>query len=214
MGMNYKGVYLNLLGLIAFAFFSVFTLTSLALYPTTYTPLYDWLSNLGNIFLNPNGAIFFNLGCIISGLILIPFIINFHRWNPTRRYQKILVYSVIVLGIYACISLIGVGLFPETNIKMHIIAASGVFGTLFLMIILLSIALKEHPQFMRKVLYWGVIAILTDLIFVILLRLPQYHDALADFNPTIPLPGLEWASVYTSLIWIALLSFNMYQKRI
>ena len=143
--MNYKWVYLNLLGLIAFAVFSVFTLTSLALYPTTYTPLYDWLSNLGNIFLNPNGAIFFNLGCIITGLILIPFIMNFHRWNPTRRYQKILVYTVIVLGIYACISLIGVGLFPETEIKMHIIAASGVFGTLFLMIILLTIAL-ERPS--------------------------------------------------------------------
>lgn len=212
--MSSRWMYLNLLGLVALVVFTVFTLTSLALYPTTYTPLYDWLSNLGNVFLNPKGAIFFNLGCIITGLILIPFILNVHRWNPTRRYQKILVYFVIILGIYACVSLIGVGVFPETNIKMHIIAASGVFGTLFLMIILLTIALKDQPHFMRKVTFWGFIAILTDLIFVIILRLPQYHDALADFQPTIPLPGLEWASVYTSLIWIALLSYNMYQKRI
>ncbi|MCE5213357.1 MAG: DUF998 domain-containing protein [Methanobacterium sp.] len=210
--MNSRWLYLNLLGLLAFIVFTVFTLTSLTLYPTTYTPLYDWLSNLGNVILNPKGAIFFNLGCIITGLILIPFIVNFHRWNPQQRYQKILIYSVIILGIYACISLIGVGLFPETHIKMHILAASGVFGTLFLMIIIFTIALKDHPQFMRIVALWGVIAIITDLIFVILLRLPQYHDSLADFHPTIPLPGLEWASVYASLIWIALISYNMYKK--
>jgi hypothetical protein len=81
-----------LAGIMAFFIFTIFTLTSFALYPVSYNPLYDWLSNLGNIHFNPIGAYFFNWGCIISGLILIPFFAGLYAWKPQEIWSKILLY--------------------------------------------------------------------------------------------------------------------------
>lgn len=212
--MDSKWSPLNTLGMLALAIFTIFTLTSVAFYPTPYNPLYDWLSNLGNSNLNPSGAIFFNWGCIITGIILIPFFIGLYRWHPVRKWSKILLVLGMLLGIFASVSLISVGFFPETHIKLHVLAASGVFGSIFLIIILLNISLYKNPEFMRPVTYWGILAIIMDLSFKIMLSQPQYKDLLANFNPTIPVPGLEWLTVYTSLIWIALLSYNMWNKKI
>jgi hypothetical protein len=210
--MERREKYLDLLGIFSFIVFTVCTFSSMYLYPTPYSPLYDWLSNLGNYHLNPVGYIIFNMGCFFTSIILIPFFINLRKFKPPLKYQKTLVYLVIILGVVASLSLMGVGLFPETHIKLHTIAASGVFGTMFLIIIFLMVALFKQQEFKPILIYWGLLAVLTDLIFVVVLRLPQFHGALSDFNPQIPIPGLEWASVYTSLIWVALLSYILYQK--
>jgi hypothetical membrane protein len=212
--MNYKWSISSFTGILAFIIFTIFTFTSVALYPTPYNPLYDWLSNLGNINFNPVGAAFFNWGCIITGLILIPFFMGLYRWRPEPKYCQVLLFIGIILGIFASISLIGVGIFPETHIKQHILAATGVFGSLFIIIILLSISLFKHPKFIHLVAYWGILSILIDISFKIIMFLPQYKDALTDFNPTVPLPGLEWAAVFSSLIWVLLISWNMFLKKV
>jgi len=212
--MNSKWLFLNLFGLIALLTFTVFTFISVALYPIPYSLLYDWQSNLGNITLNPSGALLFNWGCIITGLILIPFIITFYRWNKASQWRKILLILVIILGVFAAISLIGVGLFPETHIKLHVLAATSVFESMFFIIILLTITFYKHPKFMHLVAYWGILAVLIDGTFMITLSLPKYHNALAGFHPTVPIPGREWAAIYSSMIWIGLLSYNMYKNRV
>ena len=212
--MESKNLYLDLLGLVAFLVFSIFIFTSLALYPHPYSLLFDWQSNLGNINLNPAGAMFFNWGCIITGIILLPFILNLYRWRPERTWKKILLIISILVGVYACISLIGVGLFPETHIKLHVIAASGVFESLFLITVLITISLFKHPKFMRPVALIGICAAVIDLAFLIVLSLPAYKDLLASFNPTVPVPGLEWLAVFSSLIWMGVLSYNMYRNKI
>ncbi len=212
--MNLKWSISSITGITAFIVFTLFTFTSTFLYPTPYTPLYDWLSNLGNINFNPMGAMFFNWGCIITGVIMIPFFIGLYIWKPLKKWSKILLVIGIILGIFASISLIGVGVFPETHIKQHVMAAAGVFGSLFIIIILLSISLFKHPKFMHYVAYWGIFAIFIDISFKIIIGLPQYKDALADFNPTVPIPGLEWAAVFSSLIWVFLLSLNMLLRRV
>ncbi len=212
--MNSKWSSFNILGILAVSVFTILTIISVELYPTPYNPLHDWLSNLGNVNLNPSGALFFNWGCIITGLILIPFIASLYRWNPPKKWSKILLLLGISLGIFASISLIGVGVFPETQIKLHVLAASGVFGSLIFIIIFLSIALFKHPKFIHLVAYWGTIAVLIDLSFVVILSLPHYENVFADFHPIVPIPGIEWASVFFSLFWVGLLSFNMSRKKI
>ena len=210
--MNSKWSLLNMLGMLAFVVFTIFTFTSVALYPIPYSPLYEWLSNLGNINLNPVGASFFNWGCIITAIILMPFFAGLYRWNPLQKWAKVLLILGILLGIFASISLIGVGTFPETNLQMHTLAASGVFGSLFIIIILLSIALFKHEKFMPVVAYWGIITVLITLSFQIILMLPQFSDVLGNFHPKTPVPGMEWAAVFASLIWVGLLSYNMWKK--
>jgi len=50
--------------------YCVLTSSSWALLPTTYNPITNWLSDLGNSSYNPTGAIFYNLGCILTGIAL------------------------------------------------------------------------------------------------------------------------------------------------
>lgn len=199
-------------GLLAVVIYTIFTLISVLLYPVTYNPMYEWLSNLGNVNLNPVGAIFFNIGCIISGLILIPFFALLYSWKPRETLSKILLILGMLLGIFASISLILVGIFPETHIHAHVLAASGVFGSLFVIIILLSLALFKNPKFLKMVAYFSLIPIIIDLYFQYTLSI--YHNLLSVINPPIAVPGLEWAAVFTSLAWVGLLAINMLIKRV
>jgi len=199
-------------GILAVVIFIIFTFISVLYYPFQYNPLYDWLSNLGNINLNPMGAIFFNWGTIISGILLIPFFAGLYAWQPHKTWSKILLILGILIGIFASISFIMVGIYPETNIHAHLLAASGVFSSLFIIIIFLSLALFKNPKFVRMVAYFGLIPIIIDLIFQYTLSI--YNNLLSIFNPAVAVPGLEWAAVFTSLAWVALLAINMLIKRV
>ena len=201
----------SITGLMAVIVFTVFTFTSLVLYPTPYNPLYAWLSNLGNIYLNPSGAIFFNLGCILSGIIMIPFFAGLYEWKPIKKLSKILLILGMLLGIYASVSLIMVGVFPETHLQQHLLAAAGVFGSLFIIIILLSVALFNHPKFIRLIAYYGIIPIIIDIIF---LFISKGNNLLANFQQTIPVPGFEWAAVFASIAWVGFLAVNMLIKKV
>jgi hypothetical membrane protein len=117
----------------------------------------------------------------------------------------------MVLGIIASISLIMVGVYPETDIQQHLIAAASVFILLFI-IICLNLALFNNPKFMQGVAYLGLLVIIIDLSFQYLLSV--YRNILINLNPTLPVPGLEWAAVLTSLAWVGILALNMMIKRI
>jgi hypothetical membrane protein len=202
----------SILGLTAFIIFTIFILTSVALYPTHYNPLYDWLSNLGNINLNPIGAFFFNWGCIISGIILIPFFVGLYVWKPQKTLNKLFLILGMVIGIFASISLIMVGIYPETQIIHHVQAATAVFSSLFLIIIVINLALFKNPKFIRGVAYFGILAVLVDITFQYVVA--SNKNILAVFNPTTPVPGLEWACAFLSMFWVALLALNMIIKRV
>lgn len=204
----------SLLGILAFIVFTVLTVISLALYPGHYSIAFNWLSNLGNVYFNPAGAVFFNMACIITGIILIPFIIQYYRWDTGKIHDRILLGLAIIFGIFAAVSLIFVGVFPETHIYFHVMAATGVFEALFIAIILMIAAVFNHPKFMMRVALIGVLAVIIDLFFLTILSLPKYHHVLTTPNPTLPIPGLEWSAVFSSFIWLAALSYNMYKNRI
>ena len=197
-------------GILAVVIFTVLTFVSVLLYPVSYNLLYDWLSNLGNVNLNPVGAIFFNWACIVSGLILIPFFVGLYAWKPPKTWSKVLLIVGMIIGIFASVSLVMVGVFPETHIQPHLIAATDVFRSLFIIIILLSLALFKNPNFMKGVAYFGFVPIIIDLYFQYTLSI--YQNLLSVFNPTVAVAGLEWAAVFASLAWVGLLSLNMLIK--
>jgi|GEM_PF-2190865 len=212
--MSFRCYWLNLFGIFAFISFTLLTFISLALYPGEYSIVFNWLSNLGNVNLNPHGAVYFNMACIVTGIILIPFIFRLYRWDTGKLLERFLLVLTIILGIFAALSLILVGVFPETHIDLHVRAATGVFEAMFLFIILMTGAIFNHAKFMITVALIGVLAVIIDLFFLALLSLPRYHHELATINPTLPMPGLEWCAIFSSLIWLAALSYNMYKSRI
>jgi len=53
--------------------YAILGLISFLHYPDAYNPLHNAISELGAPAQNPSGAVFYNLGGILMGVLLIPF---------------------------------------------------------------------------------------------------------------------------------------------
>jgi hypothetical membrane protein len=62
-------------GLLPIVIYLSFTLVASAYYPTSFTPGDNWLSDLGNRILNPQGAVFYRIAAALTGLMLAVFFI-------------------------------------------------------------------------------------------------------------------------------------------
>lgn len=194
-------------GIAAIVIFCICTFTAVAFYPGPYNPLYAWLSNLGNVHFNPRGAFFFNAANVLAGILLIPFFLGLYIWYDPLRWRRVLLILGQAVGILGSVALIFVGIYPETRITGHLIAADLFFSSLVIFLVILNLALLTHPRFMRWVGWYGFLVVAVNLVFASFLFV--YKDLLADFNPGIPVPGLEWASVFAALAWVGALSYNM-----
>lgn len=191
-------------GILAIIIFCIFTFTAVALFPSGYTPINNWLSDLGNLNLNPNGLIFFNIGCILTGLLLFPFFFGLRKWYIIEKRRKNLLIGAQIIGFFSAFALIMVGVFPEDTWIKHVISASSFFISLFLFLILGNISLLNHEKFKKWIGYYGFFAALVDLILIILII-----TTLTAIPTNIPTPLVEWLAVFISLSWIGLLVYNM-----
>jgi hypothetical membrane protein len=196
----------SITGLIAIIIFLLATFTALALFSGHYTPLNNWLSDLGNSNYNPQGAIFFNLGCIATGILLIPFFIGLSRWKFgfDEGQGKDVLTAAQVMGVFSSLSLVMIGIFPETLAPWHWIWSAVFFLSLPISLILVNLSLWNHPRFMRKVTYYGLVVIVVDLFFITIYKL----------NTGLPRPLLEWTVVILSLGWLGAIIYNMVKQKI
>ena len=142
----------------------------------------------------------------------MPFFIGLKSLYDDDKWNKALIIIGQAAGIFTAIALIGVGIFSETHITEHIIAAGLLFKSLFILMILFNIALFQHSVYMRALAYYGLFVIFIDLAFIWVLF--RFKDILGQFTPTMPIPGLEWSAVFASLAWIGALSWIMVKKRL
>lgn len=187
--------------------FCICSFIAIALYPGPFNPLFAWMSNLGNVDLNPEGAIFFNAANVFTGILLISFFLGLYIWYDPLRWRTVLLILGQAAGILGSVALIFVGIYPETRITGHLIAADLFFSSLVVTLLILNLALFTHPRFMRWVGWFGFLVVAVNIIFAF--SLIAYKEHLDNFNPAIPVPGLEWASVFMALVWVGALSYNM-----
>lgn len=62
-----------------------FALGSYFHYPQPYSPLRNWLSDLGNTLVNTGGGFVYNFGCIATGCILVFFFVGLNAWRTGDR---------------------------------------------------------------------------------------------------------------------------------
>jgi hypothetical membrane protein len=98
----------SIVGLIIIVFFCAMLALSIVNYPPGFTPLENWMSDLGNPELNPAGSPFFNWACGITGLLLVVFYLGLRRGLlPDGRRQKLLA-AARAFGVLSGIALAGV----------------------------------------------------------------------------------------------------------
>lgn len=183
-------------GIAVIILYCVFTFTSWALYPTPYSPVNNWLSDLGNSTYNPSGAILYNLGCVLTGAALFPFFGGLSNWYTSEKGRKIALMIGQAMGLFAAFSLVMIGVFSEDYGELHSLWSSIFFGLNLLVLILMGLSLFAHPKYMKPIAYYGFIVAAINLLFVLVYRIPLF----------------EWFTVFTALGYVGLLVYNMLRK--
>jgi len=186
----------SILGVFVIVLYCVFTFSSRALYPTTYSPVTNWLSDLGNSSYNPKGAILYNLGCILTGIALFPFFIGLYKWYSEERRFRTRLLAVQTIGCLAAFSLIMIGVFSENAGWLHDMWSDVFFVLNLIVLVLIGAFLFPHPRYIKAISYYAFVVAAINLAFLVL--------------PSTPL--LEWFTVFTALGYVGLISYNMSEK--
>ncbi len=112
-------------GIASIAAYIVFTFIS-HLYNLDIQPLKNWLSDYGSPILNPAGAVFYAIGCILVAILLLVFylgMLGWYRGAAVKRKFKIAFAIAQISGLLSSILMILLAIF---NIGTH----AQVHGTL------------------------------------------------------------------------------------
>jgi hypothetical membrane protein len=180
-------------GLGVIVLYCLFTFISALPYPPPYGPATNWLSDLGSWSGNPRGAIFYNVGCVVTGLALFPFYIGLYIWYDSHIGRRILLSIGQVFGLCAAFSLMMIGVFSADSGAPHLFWSAAFFTLNFIVMLLVITSLITHPKFMKPIGVYGYVVTVASLLF--------------DFSVGGPL--VEWFTVFTSLSFAGLLVFNM-----
>jgi hypothetical membrane protein len=183
--------------LIAIVFFCASLVMSIAGFPPGFTPLENWMSDLGNPELNPAGSAYFNLACMITGLFLVLFYLGLKTRDSAGNNKAGFLTAARASGVFSGIALAGVGFFPETFSPHHFIVSVLFFLSSTTAIFLATIALQGRPGFGRAATGAGYLTLAAGLVFTA-------QMALFD-SVTI----IEWISVLSMLSWAALTGWDL-----
>jgi hypothetical membrane protein len=183
-------------GIAAIVVYVLCTLAAAYQYPVHFNPFDNWISDLGSYEKNPSGAIIYNVGAGLAGLLLVPFFMSLMAWYKLAKKYRYLYVGAEVFGLLAVVGMIMHAVFQEGT-SLHTLWATVCFGSLVVVLVLANAALISNPKFDRKIGYYGFVAAIIGLIFFVLF--------VAMENPPII---MEWAAAYSGFLWVLLFSFN------
>ena len=158
--------------------------------PGSYSALRNWLSDLGSSRLNPQGAIFYNIGIITAGLLLIPFFLGLTKLKMKgSTVQKTMVALTCVLGLLGGLAMIMSEVFPIDQIVQHRFWSISLYILLGSAFVFSVAALRYDRRFPRWALGVGIVAGLMDILSGI------FHDVYL----------LEWITVALFLGYLLIL---------
>jgi hypothetical membrane protein len=138
-------------------------------YPTSYSPVGNWLSDLGSAHLNPRDAFLYNTGIVLAGLLLIPFFFSLVSVRIlANRKQRAILMLTQVFGLLGSLSLLMSGMFPINFMKAHQLWSISLYVTLGTSFAFSIAALRYHRSCPRLVLYLGGLTAGADILSGIL----------------------------------------------
>lgn len=143
-----------------------FALLAFARYPLPYSPASNWLSDLGNVDLNPQGAFFYNIGIVTTAVLLLPCFFGLSRWKTGNNpRQNLMLLITQLFGILGALALGLSGLYPMHFFTLHSFFSASLYillGTAFAFSVA---ALRYHPTCPRWLLILGAFTALVDIMY-------------------------------------------------
>jgi len=153
-------------GIAAVVVYLIFALVAFLKYPGAYGPLTNWLSDLGNPLANPSGAIFYRLGCVLSGAALILFYLKLGIWNPGSRKTRVLLTVAQCTAVFSAVSLIITGIFPlGTATEIHSLWSMMLYISLGFFLTFSATALMKNPAFKKGFGYYAFLTAAVNFVF-------------------------------------------------
>lgn len=176
------------LGPAASLFYLLFTLLAWLAYPTAYGPFNNnWLSDLGNRDVNPNGAEFYVIGCIATGILVAASFVGLQAWRLSgARVQNYLLIVVQAAGLLGALATVMTAFYTIDQFAAHQFWSRMISGAFAVALFVSPFALRR-----RGATLWPLIAVsvLGYLSIVARLVFPDAH-------------WLEWPSIGLLLVYM------------
>jgi hypothetical protein len=153
-------------GIAAVVVYLILALVAFLKYPGAYGPLSNWLSDLGNPLANPSGAIFYRLGCVLSGAALVLFYLKLGIWNTGSKKTRVLLTIAQYTGVFSAVCLIITGIFPlGTSTEIHSLWSMMLYISLGFFLTFSATALTKNPAFKKGFGYYAFLPAAVNFVF-------------------------------------------------
>lgn len=181
-------------GIAAVVVYLIFALVAFLKYPGAYGPLTNWLSDLGNPLANPSGAIFYRLGCMLSGAALVLFYLKLGIWNTGSKKTRVLLTVAQCTGVFSAVCLIITGIFPlGTSTEIHSLWSMMLYISLGFFLTFSATALMKNPAFKKGFGYYAFLTAAVNFVFGAIL-----HEMF----------WAEWISVGMFIAYVLVVAYN------
>lgn len=180
-------------GITAIGVYLILAIVSYILYPKSYSPITNWLSDLGNPLDNPSGAIFYRLGCVLAAIALIVFYIELRKLNNGSRRMTILLLIAQITGIFSSVAFIITGIFPlGTDTSIHSFWSMMLYIGLAFFELFSAIVFIRYTKCPKWIAYYGFIAYAVNVTTGVFLFLNNIYFA-------------EWVVVAMFIAYVAMI---------
>jgi Protein of unknown function (DUF998) len=184
------------------AVYLLFAILAYSRFPGDFSPLNNnWLSDLGNRNLNPDGADFYVWGCILAGIFLGGFFVSLFTWRATGgKVQNWLLLAVQVTGLIAAASLVMSAVYTEDQFAAHQFWSRLISGGFALVLFVSPFALHRSGRNSAVLIAIGVAG---------------YASIVARFVFE-SAHWIEWPSIGLILVyvtWVGLIGMNWNRER-
>jgi hypothetical membrane protein len=191
--MKVKGIPISCIaGVCVAIFYILFTAISIFYYPKASSPFTTYLSDYGNMKISPVGSIYYNIGCIVTGLSVMPFYIGLIDWYNAKASRYLVMLGQLV-GLASGAALTLIGIYPEDYPAQHRFWSSTFFELNFVAMLIVNTSLLLSGNFSRRVAIYGYIIQLITL---------------ASFLIAGGSPIVEWFTVFSSIGYALLMSLE------
>ncbi len=180
-----------------------------------YSIFNHFISELGEVGVSKLAPLF-NFGLILGGLLLLPFMVGFGL-TLNNLWAKL----GMAVGLWAALSVIGVGLFPMNHIKAHSFVAMSYFRSGLVMVLLFGVAVFAQPAgtevISKSSNIAGLISLLCYAAFLLTSDWPKKEEEEKDESPLDPesekerprfwrITILEWAVFFSTILWFLIIA--------
>jgi len=172
---------------------------SICLAPHDFSPFDYWIEDYGMPAENPTGAIFYDIGFMLTGVLLGTYMIGFYRWYTTNPWYNAFAAVGHLSGGISTIILVLEGYTLMTGFDRPLIWSVSFFLFVMIAMVVATAGMAIRPNQSEDTIVIGAATIA----LILLLATALYFN----IAPVIS----EWLAVLFMLVWVALAARDMYR---